>query len=94
LDDGLVLISSDDDVVRMVECFLGYKIVVLYTVSFAHDVDEVGTNVGEVEDDEGGDDEERRRTIINDPFWKSLISSDDDEWDDGGEPVCYINPWR
>jgi len=68
LDDGLVLISSDDDVVRMVECFLGYKIVVLYTVSFAHDVDEVGTNIGEVEEDDSSDDEERMMTFINDPY--------------------------
>jgi hypothetical protein len=69
LDDGLVLITSDDDVVRMAECFLGHKLVVLYTMSFAHDVDEVGTNVGEVDEDEGSDDEERMRTVINDPYW-------------------------
>jgi hypothetical protein len=68
-------------------CYLGHKLVVLYTVSFAHDVDKVGTNVGEVEGDKGSDDE-GRRTSINDPYWQSLMSRDDDAWDDKGEPVA------
>jgi hypothetical protein len=63
-----VLITSDDDVVRMIESFLGHKLVVLYKVSFAHDVDEVGTNIGEVEEDDSSDDEERMMTFINDPY--------------------------
>jgi len=37
-------------------------------VSFAHDVDEVGTNIGEVEEDDSSDDEERMMTFINDPY--------------------------
>ncbi len=40
----------------------------LYTVSFANVVDEVSTNVGEVEEDEGSDGEERRRKVITNPY--------------------------
>jgi hypothetical protein len=88
LDDGLVLITSDDDVVKMADYFEGHKVVVLYTVSFADANEQVDANAGEVaeDEDESSDYEERTRKIINDPFWKSLISSDDDAWDDGAEP--------
>jgi hypothetical protein len=93
LDDGLVLITFDDDVVRMAECILEHKLVVLYTVSFAHDDYKVCTNVGEVEEDEGSDDEERMRIFIDDPYWQSLMSRDDDAWDDGGEPVASTSTY-
>jgi hypothetical protein len=86
LGDGLVLITSNDDVIRMTECFLGHKVVVLYTMSFAHADAQVCANVGEVDEDEHSDDEERMMNVINDPFWKSLMSNDDDDWDDGCEP--------
>jgi hypothetical protein len=88
LDDGLVLITSDDDVVKMADYFEGHKVVVLYTVSLADANEQVDANAGEVaeDEDESSDYEERTRKIVNDPFWKSLISSEDDAWDDGAEP--------
>jgi hypothetical protein len=60
LDDGLVLLTSDADVIRMVEVHLGHKLVLLYNVSFV--------NVGEGDEVEGSGDEERRMKIINDPY--------------------------
>lgn len=54
LDDRLVLMTFNEDVVKMAEVFLGHKLVV---------VDEVCLNVGEVEEDE-----ERRRKAINDQY--------------------------
>jgi hypothetical protein len=45
LDDGLILITFDENVIKMAEVFLGHKLVVLYTVSFTNTVDEVGPNV-------------------------------------------------
>jgi hypothetical protein len=81
LDDGLVLLTCDDDILRMTEFLKGSIVVVLYTVAFGH---------GDEEDDEPSDDDEegerRRNKVINDPYWKSLMSSDDDAWDDGAEP--------
>lgn len=68
LDDGLILITFDENVIKMAEVFLGHKLVVLYTVSFANTVDEVGPNVGEVLEDEDSNDEERRMKVINDPY--------------------------
>ncbi|XP_059431573.1 histone chaperone cia1-like [Corylus avellana] len=82
LDDGLVLLTCDDDIVRMSEIFIGHKVVVLYTVAFGHGNEEVCAN----DEDEPCDDDERRMAVINDLFWKSLISSDDDAWDDKAEP--------
>jgi hypothetical protein len=86
LDDGLVFITSDED--RMTMFFLGHKLVVLYTVSVANAIDEVGPNVGEVAKVEDSDDEERRMNVINDPYWQSLISDGDDAWDAIDEPVA------
>lgn len=34
LDDGLVLLTSNEDVVKMADVFLGQKLVVLYTIAF------------------------------------------------------------
>jgi hypothetical protein len=75
LDYGLVLITSDDDVIRMAEVFLGQKLVMFYMVSFANAIDEVDPNVGEVEEDEDSDEEERMRKVINDLYWQSTPSS-------------------
>jgi hypothetical protein len=71
LDDGLVLLTSDEDVVRMVEVLLGHTLVVLYTVSFADAGVEVGASEGEGEgeDDAESGDEEMRMKVINDPYW-------------------------
>jgi hypothetical protein len=80
LDDGLVLLTCDDDILKMTEFLKGRTVVVLYTVAFGH---------GDEEDEPSDDDEEgerRRNKVINDPYWKSLMSSDDDAWDDGAEP--------
>ena len=63
-----MLITSNDDVIRMTKCFLGHKVVVLYTLSFAHANAQVGANVGEVDEDECSDDEERMMNVINGPF--------------------------
>jgi len=70
----------------MTEFYLGHKLVVLYTVSFANAGDEVGPNVGEGDEVHDSGDEERRMKVINDPNWKSLISDDDDAWDGADEP--------
>jgi hypothetical protein len=85
LDDGLVLLTSDKDVLKIAEVYLGHKLVILYMMSFANDGDEVVPNVGE---DEDSGDEERRRKVINDPYWQSLMSDDDDAWDAGDEPMA------
>jgi hypothetical protein len=49
-----------------------------YTLSFAIDGEEVGSDVGEGDEVEDSDDEERRMEVINDPYWRSLMSDDDD----------------
>jgi hypothetical protein len=91
LDDGLVLLMSNDSVIGMVECLRRCKsdipIVCLYIVSY-HTSDE---QVNDDEDDQGGDDT-RRMKFINDPFWKSLMSDEGDAWNDGDDqPVaCSI----
>jgi len=95
LDDRLVLLTSDVDVVRMAEVYLGHTLVVLYTVSFADAGAEVGTNEGEgaevgANEGEGEDvaengNEVRRMKVINDPYWQALMSDDDDEWDGADE---------
>ena len=82
LDDELVLLTCDDDILRMSEFLVGQKVVVLYTMAFRH---------GDEEDDEPSDDHKRRNKVINDPYWKSLINSNDDEWDDRAEPVVYTS---
>jgi hypothetical protein len=63
LDDGLVLLTSNEDVVKMADAFLGEKLVMLYTVSLANVGDEVVCpNVGE------NSGEERMRKVLNDPY--------------------------
>ena len=81
-----MLITFNDDVVRMTECFLRHKVVVLCFLSFANANARVAANVGEVDKDGRSDDEERMMNVMNDPFWKSLMSNDDDDWDAAGEP--------
>jgi hypothetical protein len=69
LDDGLVLLTSDEDVVKMADAFLGEKLVMLYTVSFANVGDEVVCpNVGEGEEGENSGNEEMTRKVLNDPY--------------------------
>jgi len=95
LDDGLVLLTSDKDVVKMVDTFLGEKLVMLYTVSFANVGDEVVCpNMGE---GENSGDKERMMKVLNDPYWKAVMSDgdDDDAWDTVDEPIAdTINLWR
>jgi hypothetical protein len=85
LDDGLVLLTSDADAIRMAEVHLGHKLILLYTISFANAGDEVGSDVGGGDEVEDSGDEERRMKIINDPYWRSLMSDDDDAWDGADE---------
>jgi hypothetical protein len=85
LDDGLVLLTSDADVIRMAEVHLGHKLVLLYTVSFTNAGDEVGSDVGEGDEVEDSGDEERRMKVINAPYCRSLMSDDDDAWDGANE---------
>jgi hypothetical protein len=85
----LVLLTSDEDVIKMADAFLGEKLVMLYTVSFANVSDEVVCpNVGEGEEGENSGDEERTRKVLNDPYWKAVMSDDDDVWDTVDEPVA------
>jgi hypothetical protein len=65
----LVLLTFDEDVVKMADAFLGKKLVMLYTVAFANVGDEVVcSNVGEGEEGENSGDEERMRKVSNDPY--------------------------
>jgi hypothetical protein len=86
LDDGLVLLTSDEDVVKMAEVYLGHTLVILYTVSFADVGAEVGANEGEGEEVAERGNEERRMKVINDTYWQALMSDDDDAWDETDEP--------
>jgi hypothetical protein len=88
LDDGLVLLTSDEDVVRMAEVYLGHTLVVLYTVSFADVGAKVGANEGEGSYIAESGNEVRRMKVINDPYWQALMSDDDDDdvWDGADEP--------
>ena len=65
LDDGLVLLTSNDSVVDTAEylqqCKSDILIVVFYIVSYHSSDEQVGA------------DDARRMKIINDPFWKSLM---------------------
>lgn len=89
LDDGLVLLTSNEDVVKMADTFLGEKLVMLYTVSFANVGDEVVCpNVGEGEEGENSGDEERMMKVLNDPYWKAMMSDSDDAWDTVDEPIA------
>ena len=87
LDDGLVLLMSNDSVVGMAEylqrCKYDIPIVALYIVSY-HASDE---QVSACEVDEGADDAQTMK-IINDPFWNSLMGN---EGDGDDQPVaCSI----
>jgi len=85
----LVLLTFDENVVKMVDAFLGKKLVMLCTVSFANVGDEVVCpNVGEGEEGENSGDEERMRKVLNDLYWKAGMSDDDDAWDTVDEPVA------
>lgn len=89
LDDRLVLLTSDEDVIKMVDAFLGKKLVMLYTVSFANVGDEVVCpNMGEGEKGENSGDEEMARKVLNDPYWKIVMSDDGDAWDTIDEPIA------
>ncbi|KAE8076643.1 hypothetical protein FH972_015280 [Carpinus fangiana] len=91
LDDGLVLLTSNDSVVGMAkylqQCKSDIPIMALYIVSYHTSYEQVGAD----EDDEGADDA-RRMKIINDPFWKSLMGNEGDAWDDSDDqPVaCFV----
>jgi hypothetical protein len=94
LDDGLVLLTSVEDVVGMAEVYLGHTLVILYTVSFANAGAEVGANEGEGEGEgeevaESGN-EERRMKVINDPYWQALMSDDDDAWDGADDQKLVV----
>jgi hypothetical protein len=87
LEDGLVLLTSDEDVVKMAYVFLCHNLVVLYTVAFSNFADELIPNVGEVEEGEGSGVEESRMKVVNDPYWRALMSDDEnDAWDRLDEP--------
>jgi hypothetical protein len=82
LEDGLVLLTSNEDVVKMADVFLGHKLVVLYIVAFSKSANELVTNVSEVEEGEDDGVEERRMNDVNDPYWRALMSDDEnDAWD-------------
>jgi hypothetical protein len=82
LEDGLVLLTSDEDVVKMADVFLGHKLVVLYIVAFSKSANELVPNVSEVEEGEDDGVEERRMKDVNDPYWRALMSDDEnDAWD-------------
>lgn len=88
LEDGLVLLTSDEDVIKMADVFLGHNLVVLYTVDFSNFADELVPNVGEVEEGEDSGVEESRMTVVNDPYWRALMSDDEnDAWDGPDEPA-------
>lgn len=72
----------------MADVFLGKKLIVLYTISFANAGDEVDSNVGESEEGENSGDKDMRRKVLNDPYWKLVMSDDDDAWDTVDEPVA------
>jgi hypothetical protein len=74
LDDGLVLLTYDEDVIKMADAFLGEKLVMLYMVSFANVGDEVVCpNVGEGEEGENSGNEEMTSKVLNDPYWKAVM---------------------
>jgi hypothetical protein len=82
LEDGLVLLTSNEDVVKMADVFLGHKLVVLYIVAFSKSANELVPNVSEVEEGEDDGVEERRMNDVNDPYWRALMSDDEnDAWD-------------
>ncbi|KAB1209378.1 hypothetical protein CJ030_MR6G016519 [Morella rubra] len=78
LDDGVVLVSSDHDVLAMVRCHVGEAVVVLYLVSFS-EIPEGELNGENVV--EGVEERERCRLGMNDPFWNQVLSSDDELFD-------------
>jgi hypothetical protein len=86
LDDGLVLLPSDEDVVRMAEVLLGHTLVVLYTVSFADANADAKVGANEGKDVAKSGNEEMRMKVINDLYWQALMSDDDDAWDGADEP--------
>jgi hypothetical protein len=72
----------------MADAFLGEKLVMLYTVSFANVGDEVVCpNMGEGEEGENSGDEEMKRNVLNDPYWKVVMRDDNDTWDTIDEPI-------
>jgi hypothetical protein len=73
LVDGLRLLSSDHDVLQMVQHHACHHVVVLYLLAFEDFENEEALN----------DDSGRQHVNRNDPFWSEVLSSDDDAFDDG-----------
>jgi hypothetical protein len=88
LDEGLRLISSDNDVIQMVEHHREHGIVELYLVAFGVvDVDvevEVHGEEGIVDEEE---EEEYERVSVDrsDPFWDLVLTHDSDAYDLDGD---------
>ncbi|KAB1213175.1 hypothetical protein CJ030_MR5G021753 [Morella rubra] len=70
LDDGVVLVSSNHDVLTMVKCHEGEVVVVMYLVSF-NEIPEGELNGEDAA--EGDEERERRRLGMNDPFWNQAV---------------------
>ncbi|XP_059441949.1 uncharacterized protein LOC132174284 [Corylus avellana] len=68
---SLHLITSDDDVMYMVDYHTRHFIVHLYIVCF-------GDGQGDKVESEEDDDEEEVRVDFNDPWWKDKVSDDED----------------
>lgn len=85
LEDELVLLTTDEDVVKMADVFLGHKLVMLYTVAFSNYADELVPNENEVEEGEDSGVEKMRMKVVNDPYWRALMSSFFDEEGDSKE---------
>jgi hypothetical protein len=92
LANGLHLITSDHNVLVMVEQHKSHNIIHLYIVSFKE---------GIVEDfEEDDEDEDGGKVDLNDPWWHDKISDDEDLFDvdiddiDGGARPSKIVPNR
>jgi hypothetical protein len=86
LDEGLRLLSSDHNVLQMLEHYIGHGIVELYLVAFVAvdvHVDLEGEEDGV--DEEGEEEYEQPNVYRTDGFWDKVLSDDFDAFESNGD---------
>ena len=85
MQSGLKLISSDFDVLGMVDAHKGVLVIELYLVSFA----EHSVRDDDYEDNDEDNDGENNRIDRDDPYWEEVLESD--LFDEDNYPLGH--PW-
>lgn len=86
LEEGLVLISSDQDILDMVACHMGHNMIVIYTVKFG---EKKNKNASEKKKGTVGKGknvmvEQEESSSDSDPFWAVVVSGEEDVFEGDG----------